>query len=265
MGVVQFIEGLDRTSLTISDEEFEKNVEAAVSAIAEKDEPHGQPLQVHVAEKSSLSRPEVTPRNSMEGEYVSPRKSTASHDGVYAPGVGDEDQAAVTGLLRTIQKPLSSIGRIFSDDSPRQMSSRAGYTSSNSPQVGNIQQRSPALQRRGSQQLGSSRRAGSSARRGSGISSDSRGVQDRRLDVEDAVARRASAEVEESRRVQRLEHSDVVEYVLLLVRHTTFTAVAECAGRTLSGMFPDLDKDLIDDVVREKQGRYVTLPVNIAS
>lgn len=25
--------------------------------------------------------------------------------------------------------------------------------------------------------------------------------------------------------------------------------------RTLAGMFPDLDRDLIDDVVREKQGR----------
>lgn len=25
--------------------------------------------------------------------------------------------------------------------------------------------------------------------------------------------------------------------------------------RTLAGMFPDLDKDLIDDVVRQKQGR----------
>ncbi|KAL1643745.1 hypothetical protein SLS58_004761 [Diplodia intermedia] len=36
MGAIQFIENLDRTSLTITDEEFEKNVEAAVSAIAER-------------------------------------------------------------------------------------------------------------------------------------------------------------------------------------------------------------------------------------
>lgn len=35
-GAIQFIETLDRTSLTVSDEEFEQNVEAAVSAIAEQ-------------------------------------------------------------------------------------------------------------------------------------------------------------------------------------------------------------------------------------
>ena len=29
--------------------------------------------------------------------------------------------------------------------------------------------------------------------------------------------------------------------------------------RTLAGMFPDLDKDVIDDVVRQKQGRWVSL------
>ena len=28
-----------------------------------------------------------------------------------------------------------------------------------------------------------------------------------------------------------------------------------CINRTLAGMFPDLDRDLIDDVVRQKQGR----------
>ena len=31
--------------------------------------------------------------------------------------------------------------------------------------------------------------------------------------------------------------------------------IREC--RTLAGMFPTLDKDVINDVVREKQGRYV--------
>lgn len=31
--------------------------------------------------------------------------------------------------------------------------------------------------------------------------------------------------------------------------------------RTLISMFPDLDKDIIDDVVREKQGRYVMKPI----
>ena len=30
-------------------------------------------------------------------------------------------------------------------------------------------------------------------------------------------------------------------------------------GRTLYGMFPNLDRDVIDDVVRVKEGRYVLI------
>jgi hypothetical protein len=144
MGVVTFIEGLDRTGLTISDEEFESNVEQAVSAIAEghkaeeqqRSQPTGPvPGLHHLSEKSTPSRPEVTPRNSMDGERSSPRKSSSqrrstSHqrqqqqqtpkqkpsDTIYGTGMQDEEFDAVGGLLRSIQKPLSSIGRIFSDD-----------------------------------------------------------------------------------------------------------------------------------------------------
>lgn len=146
MGVVTFIEGLDRTSLTISDDEFEHNVEQAVSAIAEghraDERPHSQPTAPvpglhHLSEKSTPSRPEVTPRNSMDGERSSPRKSSsqrrpptsqqqqqhhhkqqepASSDTIYGTGMQDDEFDAVGGLLRSIQKPLSSIGRIFSDD-----------------------------------------------------------------------------------------------------------------------------------------------------
>jgi len=154
MGVVTFIEGLDRTSLTISDEEFESSVEQAVSAIAEghkADEQQQQRSQPtasvpglhHLSEKSTPSRPEVTPRNSMDGERSSPRKSNSQRsstprhidhqqqqqqqqqqqtpkqkpsDTIYGSGMQDEEFDAVGGLLRSIQKPLSSIGRIFSDD-----------------------------------------------------------------------------------------------------------------------------------------------------
>lgn len=138
MGVVTFIEGLDRTSLTISDEEFEHNVEQAVSAIAEGHRAEERPAQPtapvpglhHLSEKSTPSRPEVTPRNSQDGERSSPRKSNSqkrsatprqqqsqpSSDTIYGTGMQDEEFDAVGGLLRSIQKPLSSIGRIFSDD-----------------------------------------------------------------------------------------------------------------------------------------------------
>ena len=113
LGAVQFIENLDRTSLTISDEEFEKNVEAAVSAIAEKHEAEvaGTPPSAQLSDKSALGRPEVTPRHSMEGESSVPRKLAPSNE--YDNSEEMDDKAAMTGLLRTIQRPLTSIGQIL--------------------------------------------------------------------------------------------------------------------------------------------------------
>ncbi|OKL59964.1 hypothetical protein UA08_04610 [Talaromyces atroroseus] len=181
-GTLQFIETLDRTSLTVSDEEFEKNVEAAVSAIA----------QENMKAESESASAQATPRASAEGERLLQRRDGPSSS-------GDEENAPVAGLLRSIQKPLSSIGRIFSEDT--ELDRRSQQTSSNvSPLPG---PRPPGG-----------------------------------LDAQEAAARQASAEAAEARRIQRAEHRDVVE--------------------TLSGMFPNLDKDIIDDVVRMKEGRHVT-------
>jgi hypothetical protein len=215
MGAVQFIENLDRTSLTISDEDFEKNVEAAVSAIAEKHQAEVAEAMPRIPEKSALSRPEVTPRHSMEGESSTPRKSTSSNE--YS---GDDEKAAMSGLLRTIQRPLTSIGRIFSEESS---SSHSGPAST--PQPGNTPRMSP------------NPRASSDAARG--LPQPPRQSHDlsvrSRVTAEDAAARQASAELAEAQRMQRLEHANVVE--------------------TLAGMFPDLDRELISDVVTQKEGR----------
>jgi hypothetical protein len=216
LGAVQFIESLDRTTLTITDEEFERNVEAAVSAIAEKHQAEvkdpAPPTQL--SEKSALSRPEVTSRHSMEGESSTPRKSTSS--GEYDSGDGIDEKAAMSGLLRTIQRPLSSIGRIFSEESS---SSQTGPA--RTPLPGNTPRMTPSPR----------------------VSSDIQNLprapnfQDVRskMSAEDAAARQASAEAAEAHRIQRAEHSDVVE--------------------TLAGMFPDLDREVISDVVTQKDGR----------
>jgi hypothetical protein len=216
---VQFIENLDRTSLTISDEEFEQNVEAAVSAIAEKHEAEvaQAPPLPQLPEKSSLSRPEVTPRHSMEGESSAPRKSTSSNE--YDSGDGLDEKAAMTGLLRTIQRPLSSIGRIFSEENSSSQSGPArtplpGNTPrlTPSPRVSTDRPRSP-------QQAATSRENNTR----------------NRMTAEDSAARQASAEAAEAHRIQRAEHANVVE--------------------TLAGMFPDLDREIISDVVTQKEGR----------
>ena len=205
MGAVQFIENLDRTTLTISDQDFENNVEAAVSAIAEKHQAEVFPLQApaQLSEKSALSRPEVTPRHSMEGESSTPRKSTSSNEYDSA-----DEKAAMSGLLRTIQRPLSSIGRIFAEEAGPSQDGPA-----RTPLPGNTPRMSPKP-RSGVDHPSSSRK---------------------RMSAEDAAARQASAETAEAHRIQRAEHSNVVE--------------------TLAGMFPDLDREIISDVVTQKDGK----------
>ncbi|OIW31642.1 hypothetical protein CONLIGDRAFT_573103 [Coniochaeta ligniaria NRRL 30616] len=217
MGAIQFIENMDRTTLTITDEEFEANVEAAVSAIAEKHRAESPPLPPSQSEKpTSLQPPGNTgsssssTRPSMDVDATlrpaSPRRSTSSNEaresGEYS---GGEEKAAITGLLRTIQKPLSSIGRIFSDE---------GTASSEPPAASSVPGPARAPQ----------------PERGEG---DLRSRQ--QLSAEEAAARQASAEVAEAQRLHRAEHANVVE--------------------TLAGMFPDLDREIISDVVYQKEGR----------
>lgn len=211
MGAVQFIENMDRTSLTITDEDFEKNVEAAVSAIAERhraEEPHGTPEEqsekagMHQAGPSSSTRP------SMDLDSPgSPRRSLSSDQ--------SDDGAPMAGLLRTIQRPLSTIGRMFSDEPSAAGSSSPAYSQPD------------ATSSRASPRP-SMDRASTAAATGTGPAR-------LQLTAQEAAARQASAEAAEAQRVSRAEHNNVVE--------------------TLAGMFPDLDRDIISDVVYQKEGR----------
>ncbi|KIX04507.1 uncharacterized protein Z518_05377 [Rhinocladiella mackenziei CBS 650.93] len=195
-GAIQFIESLDRTSLTVSDEEFERNVEIAVSEIAAQNrEAEAISPRVPFSEKSGLAEPELTPRNSMDVTSSSPIRRDAGRMNSSFEGGSDD---SVAGLLRTIQKPLSTIGKIFSDqDNPQERRS----LNSTHPSV----YQTPREGRTSS------------------------------YDAQEAAARQASAEAAEAQRIQRAEHRTVVE--------------------TLCGMFPNLDKEVIDDVVRQKEGR----------
>lgn len=212
MGAVQFIENMDRTTLTISDDDFEQNVEAAVSAIAEKHraaEESNSLLPTNMSEKGGLYTGESSsarPSFTQDGSRT-PRRST-SNDGLDS---GD-DTPAIAGLLRTIQKPLSSIGRMFSDEPTIAGPSTPSHTP-NTPPPNPI-----------------------SSRSGSEVPIPPLGVR-QQLSAQEAAARQASAEAAEAQRLQRAEHNDVVE--------------------TLAGMFPDLDREIISDVVHQKEGRLV--------
>lgn len=201
MGAIQFIENMDRTTLTITDEEFEKNVEAAVSTIAEKH----LALSPRVAqqptfnEKVPLDQGQGAPRQSYDGG-PSPRRSTSMDE------EPNTESQAISGLLKTFQKPLSTIGRMFTDE-PGQSS--ATGAAPRSPRLSAEDARDP----------------------------NQRPPSRHTLSVEEAAARQASAEAAEAQRLHRAEHANVVE--------------------TLAGMFPDLDKEIISDVVYQKEGRYV--------
>lgn len=211
---------MDRTSLTVSDEDFERNVEQAVSAIAEQNRESES-----LADKS-LPLP-TTPGPSQSQAGPSRRDASQSSD--------DDASAPVAGLLRTIQKPLSTIGRIFSDDGETNPSQDRPLHPATKPQPAVAP---PRLTPNVNQPPRSSTESRKSSDERSRPSRDGSGAQKnltRVLDAQDAAARQASAEDAEARRIQRAEHNNVVE--------------------TLSNMFPDLDRDIIDDVVKIKEGR----------
>ena len=211
MGVVTFIENLDRTTITISDEDFERNVEHAVSAIAEENKEQEYEQKSHAAsvralqhfgEKSALSRPEVTPKNSMGAERSTPRRNVSqrlsekSQPAPQSPVSEDDDLDAVSGLLRTIQKPLSSIGRIFSDDGGQNQNA---LKPAGMPQPGSAPRGlspAPELPRRPD---------GEHAKR-----SSSRQPSQQRI-AQDSAAPQANAEAAEAQRVRAREHKVVVE------------------------------------------------------
>ncbi len=105
MGAVQFIENLDRTVLHVSDQDFEQNVEASVAAMAERPKTDEPTLKHEGALAPSEKR--------TAGPSGSPARS--SHRGNDGEG-GAPSPAA--GFFQTIQRPLSNIGRIFSDEPP---------------------------------------------------------------------------------------------------------------------------------------------------
>lgn len=217
-GAIQFIETLDRTSLTVSDEDFERNVEAAVSAIAEENR---EPDPISEKPRAQPVTPSRPPQHQ---PGPSRREASQSSD--------DDSSAPVAGLLRTIQKPLSTIGRMFSEEPdgppPQERPLQPAKTPQPAPSRLNPNVYQPPRSSNEIRQSGDER---SPSKR----DTSAKQSLTRNLSAQDAAARQASAEDAEARRIQRAEHNNVVE--------------------TLSNMFPNLDRDVIDDVVKMKEGR----------
>ena len=200
--------------MTVSDEEFERNVEAAVSAIAEQNR-EAESLELKKTGRLTSGASQATPRASVENQRNAEDRTQSN---------SDEDNAPIAGLLRTIQKPLSTINKIFSDepDEPGDRPSESGTASAATPRL------NPSLHQ-------PPRSSGESRRGEERLNNATQRELARTLDSHHSSARRASAEEAEARRIQHAEHNNVVE--------------------TLSNMFPNLDRDVIDDVVKMKEGR----------
>lgn len=208
-------------------------MEAAVSAIAQ------QNRATESLEDKPTSQPSTPARVSSQppagaGAEASRKEASQSTD--------DESSAPVAGLLRTIQKPLSTIGRMFSDEqgsgtsTSQQEHSLHPATTPQPPRLTHNVYQTPRTSNDGSRRVDDERsrqdREGSGGKVRQNLAPS--------FDAQDAAARQASAEDAEARRIQRAEHNTVVE--------------------TLSNMFPNLDRDVIDDVVKMKEGRLVLCP-----
>ncbi|RMD42757.1 hypothetical protein DV735_g2389, partial [Chaetothyriales sp. CBS 134920] len=103
-GAIQFIEGLDRTSLTVSDEEFERNVEAAVSEIAAQNrEAEAMGSRLILSEKGSVASPEVTPRHSLD-VTTSPRARATRHQRTTTAGLASSSSEDSDATNKTLLK-----------------------------------------------------------------------------------------------------------------------------------------------------------------
>ncbi|KAF1826539.1 uncharacterized protein K489DRAFT_313295 [Dissoconium aciculare CBS 342.82] len=237
MGVVSFIENLDRTNLTITNEEFERNVEQAVSLIAEKNRAEDYEIKSHsdpdpsppqnLDEKRLPKRPESSTQIPAGGERSSARRAISQQPSDKGRSTVDENNDAMIGILRTIQKPLSTIGRMFSEEAGPS-APQPPLKPASTPLPGSSPRRGlspvPPLEHRSS---------------GDGRKSTERPLTSRRPSqhqdsAEAAAARQASAEASQAQSVQAEEHKVVVE--------------------TLETMFPNLDKEVIEDVVRSQSG-----------
>lgn len=132
MGAIQFIESLDRTTLTISDSEFESNVETAVFAIAERHTKE-TPLSVR---RSYPQMPASSDTEMLSQSATDPDSMVVRSSGLSVADKRSDSSIAVNGILPIIQKPLISMGSIFPDETPTSLPSTEGDRSGDQPHLG---------------------------------------------------------------------------------------------------------------------------------
>lgn len=199
-GAISFIEALDRSSLSISDEEFSKNVDSSVKIMSAK-------AQKIIDENNSNRNPPLTPdltgvsvpaspKGANQSISSKPEKAlTPGKSGNSSPSGSLTPSAVLQNSAGLLTAPFRSLSKILSTESVSPVLSPSPPNETKVNDTKQLPKTSP----------------------------------------EELAARQISAEEEEARRISNLEFESVVE--------------------TLSQMFSILDRDIIKDIVIEKQGR----------
>lgn len=216
-GAVSFIETLDLTSLSITEEEFNRNMDAA--ELAKK---KAQSV------RSESTHPPSTPERSATPDPSSRRlDSPRAQSGNLTPSAVLQNSA---GLLAV---PFKSFTKFFDAEPsspPTKPATPAIEGTIIQPDQETLQDSSRKLHEAAAheKQMLQQQRAGD-------FFTPPPDASNSRLSPEELAARQVSAEEEEARRISRKEFKSVVN--------------------TLSQMFPALDRNIIVDVATETQGR----------
>uniref|UniRef100_A0A060T504 ARAD1C07546p n=1 Tax=Blastobotrys adeninivorans TaxID=409370 RepID=A0A060T504_BLAAD len=195
VGAVSFIEALDKSSLSISDEEFERKVDESVKdisneipeiTVASSGEASSQQQQ-----KQNQGVPPATPEASKDS---SPNPTSTASTRPSTPSGGLNASTVIMNSAGLLTSPLKSLSSLFAQDSDNNQENQNDTKKTNNPQA-----------------------------------------NEDKISPQESAARQISAEEAEARRIYQQEFESVSD--------------------TLSQMFPVLDREVIQDILREKQGR----------
>ncbi|KAK9235669.1 hypothetical protein V1525DRAFT_256650 [Lipomyces kononenkoae] len=216
-GALSFIESLDRTALNITDEEFEERVVQSVAMIQEKADRNDERTDTSSSSPVSSSAPAA-----LRARTQTPpsRPFSPADMADVASGVASQVQEA---LSATFTAPFKQFSKLFDSDETdadeerkRSILSRARNFRDRASSTSQ-----PALSQSPQQSNSNDHRRTTSTAS--------------QIDLTSAAASQASEEAREAQQRERQEHKNVVE--------------------TLQQMFPNLDIEVIEDVVSQKHGR----------
>lgn len=221
VGAVAFLETLDRSRLSISDDEFEANVEQSVKSIAEKRSK---------AEERLLSQPPDTPERKLSPRPPVTAEAAVSETTAAQQPAGTETETSNTEAAGASTSAGASAGGSASEQPAGGTETPTGMNAST------VLMNSAGLLAAPFKSLSRMFEADPNEETSTAENSDAEpDKKPPHVSPEELAARQVSAEEHEAQRIYREEFVNVTA--------------------TFRQMFPKLDQEIIEDVLREKEGR----------